>query len=153
MWNCVTPLFTPLEVQFSKNISFSKTYSSLIWNARLAPKVTFDPYRWKESGIFLSGTWKVTILRKVRRCLAFSRKWVGNHFYMAKWTLIYPYSNYSSSISPSSTLPHWPPPPASWLDQKALLLGRVGPSLLSRHSLVTFISMLYTLYRGTWSVD
>ena len=26
---------------------------------------------------------------KVSRCLAFSRKWVGNHFYMAKWTLMY----------------------------------------------------------------
>ena len=51
-WNCVTPLFTPLEVQFSKNL-FSKTYSSLIWNARLTPKVTFVPYWWEESGIFL----------------------------------------------------------------------------------------------------
>ena len=38
--------------------------------------------------IFNQGALQVTILRKVSRCLAFSRKWVGNHFYMAKWTLI-----------------------------------------------------------------
>ena len=35
-----------------KKYFFSKTYSSLIWNARLAPKVTFEPYRLEESGIF-----------------------------------------------------------------------------------------------------
>ena len=40
-------------------------------------------------GYFKSGALKVTILRKVSRCFAFSTKWVGNHFYMAKWTLIF----------------------------------------------------------------
>ena len=52
VWNCVMPLFTPLRSSFQK-IFFSKTYSSLIWNARLALKVTFEPYWWEESGIFL----------------------------------------------------------------------------------------------------
>ena len=38
----------------------------------------------------------------MRRCLAFSRKWVGNHFYMAKWTLIYIFgSSYASYIQTS----------------------------------------------------
>ena len=75
-------LFFLFSIRWSifRKIFFSKTYSSLIWNDRLAPKVTFEPYRWEESGIFLG---------KVSRFLAFSRKWVGNHFYMAKWTLIY----------------------------------------------------------------
>ena len=30
---------------------------------------------------------------------------------------------------------------------------RVGPSLLSRNTLFTFYSLLYTLHRGTESVD
>ena len=48
--NCLTLLFPPpLWIQFKK----SKSYSSLIWNARLAPKVTFKRYWWEESWIFL----------------------------------------------------------------------------------------------------
>ena len=43
----------------------------------------------KNQGYLKSGALQVTILCKVSRFLAFSRKWVGNHFYMAKWTLIY----------------------------------------------------------------
>ena len=43
----------------------------------------------KNQGYFWSGALQVTILRKVIKCLAFSRKWVGNPFYMANWTLIY----------------------------------------------------------------
>ena len=37
----------------------------------------------KNHSYFLSGALKVTILRNISRCLAFSRKWFGNHFYMA----------------------------------------------------------------------
>ena len=64
------PLFPPLR-------------SYLIWNTKLA-----------EGDI-----WKILmrrireILRKVSRCLTFSRKWVGNHFYMAKWTLMHGVGN------------------------------------------------------------
>ena len=36
------------------------------------------------NGFFLKLPLQVTILSKVSRCLAFSRKLVGNHFYMAK---------------------------------------------------------------------
>ena len=54
LWDCVTPIFTPLEVQFSKHIFFSKTYSSLIWNAKPVPKVTFERYQGEESRI-----WKI----------------------------------------------------------------------------------------------
>ena len=43
----------------------------------------------KNQGYFLSGALKVTILCNVSICLDFSRKWVGNHFYMAKLTLMY----------------------------------------------------------------
>ena len=43
----------------------------------------------KNHGLFNQGPWQVTILRILSRCLAFSRNWVGNHYYMAKWTLIY----------------------------------------------------------------
>ena len=43
----------------------------------------------KNQGYFSSGALQVTILRKVSRCLAFSQKWVGNHFYIAKLALIY----------------------------------------------------------------
>ena len=53
LWNCVMPLFTPLEVQFSK-IFVLKIYSSLIWNAKLVLKVTFERYRGEESRI-----WKI----------------------------------------------------------------------------------------------
>ena len=73
----------PLRSNFQKYF-FLKIYSPLIWNARLAPKVTFERYWWEKSGAL-----QVTILCKVSRCLAFSRQSVGNHFYMAKWTLIY----------------------------------------------------------------
>ena len=43
----------PPWVWFFQNFFSSKMYSSPIWNARLAPKVTFEPYQWEESGIFL----------------------------------------------------------------------------------------------------
>ena len=46
-----TTIYPPWGLIFKKKIS--TTYSSLIWNARLAPKVTLEPYRWEESGIFL----------------------------------------------------------------------------------------------------
>ena len=72
VWNCVTPLFTPLEVQFSKIFFSSKTHFSLIWNARLVPKVKFERYWWEEPWIFLIRALQVTILRKVSRCVAFS---------------------------------------------------------------------------------
>ena len=83
-WNCVTPLFTPLEVQFSKKKKFKN-----VLLPHLKCSVTFESYRWEESWIFLIRGLKITILRKVSGCLAFSRKWVGNHFYMATWTLMY----------------------------------------------------------------
>ena len=44
--------FYPLEVQNSK-LNISKIYSSLTWNARLIPKVTFERYWGEESRIFL----------------------------------------------------------------------------------------------------
>ena len=43
----------------------------------------------KNEGYSLSAALQVTILRTFSSFLAFLRKWVGNHFYMAKWTLIY----------------------------------------------------------------
>ena len=52
-WNCATPLFTPTEVKLKKNI-FLKTYSSLIWNAKIVPKVKFERYQEEESLI-----WKI----------------------------------------------------------------------------------------------
>ena len=70
--------------QIFKNI-FSKTYSFLIWIVKLVPKVTFETYWGEES----SGALQITILRIVRRRVACKGKWVGNHFHMAKWTLIY----------------------------------------------------------------
>ena len=60
-------------------------YSSLIWNARL-DIWTVSTRRIRD--IFNQGALQVTLLRKVRRCVDFSRKWTGKHFYMAKWTLM-----------------------------------------------------------------
>ena len=45
-------IYPPWGPILQKKIS-SKTYSSLIWKARLAQKVTFESYWWEESGIFL----------------------------------------------------------------------------------------------------
>ena len=56
--------------------------------------------------IFNQGALQVTILRKVSRCIAFSRKWTGNHFYMAKWTLIY-LIDFCSSMCATPTLLPW----------------------------------------------
>ena len=50
VWNCKTSLFTPLRSNFWK-LFFSKMQISLIWNARLAPKVTFERYQWEESWV------------------------------------------------------------------------------------------------------
>ena len=63
VWNCVTPLINPLEVQLKKKNQ--KTYSSLIWNAKLVPKVTFERYWGEEKPI-----WKIRGLTTVFRCLS-----------------------------------------------------------------------------------
>ena len=60
---------------------------------------------------------QVTILHKVSRCLAFSRKWVGNQFHMAKWTLIYRVVEGSCGSGP------WP-----WLLPLNTLPSDMGPS-------------------------
>ena len=71
--NCVTPLFTPLEVKFSKYI-FSKTYFSLRWNLKLVLRATFERYQGKESQI-----WKIRGFRNHN---------FAKSEYMTKWTLI-----------------------------------------------------------------
>ena len=47
----------------------------------------------------------MTILREVSKCLAFSRKPIVKHFYMAKWTLMY--TNHTRHCDPA--FPQWRP--------------------------------------------
>ena len=80
-------------------IKKKKVYSSLIWNAKLVPKVTFERYQGDKSRIWKIRGLTFTILRKLSRCVSFLGKGVGNHFYMAKRTLIYRFSD--SYLRPS----------------------------------------------------
>ena len=66
-----------------------KTYSSLIWNAKHVAKVTFERCWGEESLIWkIKGlTNYIFVKSEFVRCIF--KKWVGNHFYMAKGTLIY----------------------------------------------------------------
>ena len=81
-----------------KNIFFQKSnFSKNMLLPHLKCQTCFEGDIWKISirrmrDIFNQGALQVTILRKVSRWLAFSIKWVGNHLYMAKWTLIYSFS-------------------------------------------------------------
>ena len=51
VWNCLMSLFTPLEVQFSEE-KISKTYSSFIWNAKLAESEILKDIDEKNQGYF-----------------------------------------------------------------------------------------------------
>ena len=69
-WNCVTPLFTPLEVQFSQNIFFK-----IVLLPHLNCKTCSEGDIWKIlrrriTNILNQGS-QVTIFHKVSGCLAF----------------------------------------------------------------------------------
>ena len=82
-WNCLTPLFTPQKLFFQKHTLPLYEMLDLLWMWH------FKDIDEKIHEYFKSGAIQLTILRKVSRCLAISRNWIGNHFYMAKWNLIY----------------------------------------------------------------
>ena len=85
---CNSTIYPPWGPVFKKKISQKCTppSSEMLGLLRRCYLTDIDE---KNQGYFWLGALQVTILRKVSRCLAFSRKCVGNHFYMAKWALIY----------------------------------------------------------------
>ena len=88
-FNCIMPLLTPLNVQFKKNIFFKKHTLPSSEMEDLFQRWHLKYIQKKNHGFEKSGALQITILQKVGRSLAFWGKWVGNHSYMAKWTLIY----------------------------------------------------------------
>ena len=91
----------PLFLSHSENLQLVLSLKLLIFGHYFTFKVILEFKTTPFLGITPPPTWiffieiliflalKVTFLRKVSRCLAFSRRWVDNHFYMAKWTIIY----------------------------------------------------------------
>ena len=90
IWDYIQKQFNPPWGQLSKDFFlFQKQtppLSEMLYFFRMWHLKDIEE---KNHGFVESQAIQVTIFPKVRKCLAFLTKWVGNHFYRAKWTLLY----------------------------------------------------------------
>ena len=82
VWNCITPLFTPPWGPIFKNYFFQKLSPPSSEMIYLLQRWHLKDIEGKNHGWFNQGPFKSHFCVK---CLSFSRKWVGNHFYIAKY--------------------------------------------------------------------